>query len=135
MPKSLLNQSSILDNCASLFEDFETDGMFLTVKRQQPTLSNQRLFLRTLVGSRRGSLAEQHTIDLGGIGSLRGFDNKEFTGNRALTLSATYHFGGDVLQKIPLESIPWFGGLWSASLIATGIRLRKPRNGVDIHAQ
>ncbi|MFQ5752791.1 MAG: hypothetical protein ACE5HI_12415, partial [bacterium] len=58
-------------------------------------------------------LAEQHTIDIGGIGSLRGFDDKEFSGNRMVMLNANYLFGGDVLQKFPVQNVPILGAIWT----------------------
>ena len=107
--------------------DFDTDGFFLTFKRFQQTFSNHRLFIRGMVGARRGDIGiksgrvaiqdilfEQYSIDLGGIGSLRGFDGKEFTGNRMVMLNANYLFGGDILQKVPLQGIPFFGAIWTA---------------------
>lgn len=94
-------------------DDFDTDGLFLTVKRFQQTFGTHRLLLRALLGTRRGSLAEQHTMDLGGIGSLRAFDDKEFSGNRMFLFSANYLFGGDILQRIPLQEVPLFGTLWT----------------------
>ena len=60
------------------------------------------------------TLFAQYSIDLGGIGSLRGFEGKEFTGNRMVMLNANYLFGGDILQKVPLQGIPFFGALWTA---------------------
>ncbi len=106
--------------------DFDTDGFFFTVKRFQQTFGNHRLFIRGMLGARRGhigiksslaapdTLFEQYSIDLGGIGSLRGFEAKEFTGNRMVMLNANYLFGGDILQKIPLQGIPFFGAIWAA---------------------
>lgn len=94
-------------------EDFDTDGLFLTIKRYQQTFGNHRLLVRGMLGTRGGSVAEQHTIDLGGVGSLRGFDDKEFSGNRIAMLNANYLFGGDVLQKIPLQNVPVFGAFWT----------------------
>ena len=109
------------------FEDFDTDGLFLSLKRYQPTFENQRLYIRGLLGARRGdiagsrsaggpvdSLAAQYSLDIGGIGSLRGFDDKEFSGNRMFVINANYLFGGDIVQRIPLHNVPFFGSLWSA---------------------
>jgi outer membrane protein assembly factor BamA len=127
------------------FDDFDTDGLFLTVKRYQQTWGNQRLLLRGMVGSRRGDilttaeggdvaafLIEQYAIDLGGIGSLRGFDDKEFSGNRMVMLNANYLFGGELLQKIPLQRIPLFGNLWTtlslALFVDTGFAWRAESN-------
>ncbi len=94
-------------------DDFDTDGLFLSVKRYQQTFANQRLLLRGMIGTRTGSVAEQHSIDLGGVGSLRAFNDKEFSGNRMVMLNANYLFAGDILQKIPLQRIPLFGSLWT----------------------
>lgn len=90
------------------FDDFETTGLFLTVKRFQPTFGNQKLKAKLLFGTRSGSFAFQHLIGLGGIGSIRGYRNKEFVGNRALFGTVQYNFGGDILQKIPLQKIPFW---------------------------
>lgn len=105
------------------FEDFateihDTDGLFLSLKRFQQMFGNQRLLIRFMLGTRHGSLAEQYTMDIGGIGSLRGFDDKEFSGNRMVMLNANYLFGGDLLQKIPLQRVPVFGGLWTILSLA-----------------
>ncbi len=86
--------------------DFSTTGLFLTLKRFQPTFGNQRLKAKLLFGTRSGSFAYQHLMTLGGIGNLRGYDNKEFIGNRLLYGTLQYNFGGDILQRIPLEFIP-----------------------------
>ncbi len=108
------------------FEDFKTQGLFLTLKAYRPTWSNQRLLARVMLGTRSGdiagprasgapvdSLADQYAIDLGGLGTLRGFDDKEFMGNRMFMLNFNYWFGGDILQKIPLRNVPLFGTFWS----------------------
>ncbi|MFQ5708387.1 MAG: hypothetical protein ACE5HO_13100, partial [bacterium] len=96
-------------------EDFDTDGLFLTLKRFQPSFGNQRIVFRTILGTRHGSLADQYITTIGGIGGLRGFDDKELSlaGNRVFMFNANYLFGGDVLQRIPLTGIPYFGGFWS----------------------
>lgn len=94
-------------------EDFDTDGVFVMLKRYQQTFGNQRYVVRAMLGTRGGSLADQHIMTIGGLGSLRGFDEMEFFGNRMLMLNVNYLFGGDLLQKIPLQRIPYFGGFWS----------------------
>lgn len=94
-------------------EDFKTDGLFLTAHRFLQTVGNQRIIFRGLLGSRHGSIAEQHLIDFGGIGTLRGFDDKEFSGNRVFMLSANYMFGGDILQQVPVQRIPVIGSFWT----------------------
>lgn len=107
------------------FDDFETTGLFLTAKRFQPTFGNQRIKAKLHFGTRSGSFAAQHLMGIGGVGSLRAYDNKEFIGNRALFGTVQYSFDGDLLQKIPLHSIPFwetlslglfydFGYAWAA---------------------
>jgi len=100
-------------------DDFDTDGLFVTIKHFQQPFVNHRLILRGLVGTRQGSLAEQYRLDLGGIGSLRGFEDKEFTGNRLFMINANYFFGGTVLQKLPLHRVPVIGGFWT--ILSLGI--------------
>jgi outer membrane protein assembly factor BamA len=91
-------------------EDFETNGLFLTIKRYQPTLSDQKLLAKVMFGSRSGSFAYQHLLTLGGLSSLRGYQEKEFVGNRLLLGSFTYVIGqsafGGLLRRLPLRYIP-----------------------------
>jgi len=84
----------------------ETNGLFLTIKRYQPTLSDQKFVAKLMFGSRSGSFAYQHLLTLGGLSSLRGYREKEFAGNRLLFANANYVIGqrafGGLLQKFPL---------------------------------
>lgn len=127
--------------------DFDTDGLFLTIHRYQQTFANHRLFVRGMFGTRRGdiglqpvqpgapdTLFEQYSIDLGGIGSLRGFEDKEFTGNRMIMLNANYLFGGDILQKVPFHGIPFFGALWSALSLGVFVDTGWAWTTDDLHA-
>jgi len=86
--------------------DFSTNGLFLTVKRYQPTLDDQKLVGKFMFGSRSGSFAYQHLLTLGGLSSLRGYGEKEFVGNRLLFANLNYVIGqrafGGLLQKFPL---------------------------------
>jgi len=88
--------------------DFTTDGLFLTIKRYQSTFGSQRLIARGMLGTRKGSLYKQHIINLGGIGTLRGFRDKDFIGNRMVMLNVNYLEGGDLLRRIPLHFIPFW---------------------------
>jgi outer membrane protein assembly factor BamA len=87
-------------------DDFSTTGLFLTVKRHQPTWGEQKLQAKILFGSRTGSFAYQHLMSLGGVGSLRGFREKEFVGNRFLFGTFNYTFGQELLRRIPLRFVP-----------------------------
>ncbi|MBD3289588.1 BamA/TamA family outer membrane protein [candidate division KSB1 bacterium] len=94
------------------FNDFETDGLFMTVRRYQTTFGSQRVRAKALLGARTGSIAEQHLMDLGGLGTLPGYEIKEYSnGNRLLLLSLSYQFGGDILSKIPLSFIPIYDAM------------------------
>jgi len=96
-------------------DDFSTTGLFLTVKRHQPTFGEQRLQAKVVFGSRQGSFAYQHLMSLGGIGSMRGFREKEFVGNRFLFGTFNYTFGQALLRRVPLHFVP----LWDT--LALGV--------------
>jgi hypothetical protein len=93
-------------------KDFETNGLFLTMKRYQPTFSDQKLLAKIMAGSRSGSFAYQHLLTLGGLSSLRGYREKEFVGNRLLYANVTYQIGqsafGGVLRRLPLHYVPFW---------------------------
>ena len=97
--------------------DFEYTGLQVSVKRYRRIFSHQSLVLRGFYGVRdkvkEGQ--EQFLFDLGGIGTLRGFGYKEFTGNRAAMLNADFFLRGAVLRSLPLRFIPLYG---SATLVA-----------------
>ena len=92
--------------------DSTTNGLFLTLKYFQSIYSLQRFRTKVMFGSRVGSMAEQHTMDLGGLGTLPGFKDKEFqNGNRFLLFNFQYLFGGELLSKLPLSFIPLYDAL------------------------
>jgi len=95
-------------------QDFDYTGFGLTLQKYQDITFTQRLSLRFMLKCRRSALDEQHLFDLGGIGSLRGYRFKEFTGNYMQLFNLDYSFGGDLLQKLPLQFIPTYE---SASLV------------------
>ena len=92
-------------------DDFSTTGLFLTLKRYQPTFLDQKLQAKVMWGSRTGSFAYQHLMSLGGIGNLRGFREKEFVGNRVLFGSVTYTFGQSLFRSVPLHFVPFWDTL------------------------
>ncbi|KAA3659531.1 MAG: hypothetical protein DWQ10_08710 [Calditrichaeota bacterium] len=109
--------------------DFETNGLFSTLKYFRTSFGNQRLQAKLMLGSRTDAWAAQHLMGLGGPGTLRGFEPKEFYGDRLLHGSVNYYFGGDVLQNLPLAFIPFwdtfslgvfvdFGDAWLANGMA-----------------
>jgi outer membrane protein assembly factor BamA len=117
--------------------DFETNGLFLTFKRYQPTLSDQRLVAKLMFGSRTGSLAYQHLLTLGGLGSLRGYREKEFVGNRLLFANVNYVIGqaafGGLLRKTPLLHYLPFWETFSIGVFAeTGYAWVADSNNPDL---
>ena len=74
---------------------------------------NQRMVFQTRYGYRdTDGFANQHLLDLGGIGTLRGFRYKEFKDRSNLLFGSwQYYFNGDLLQKLPLQKIPFYSGL------------------------
>ncbi len=96
-------------------QDFETAAFFLTLKRYQPTIGDQKFQIKLLAGARTGSFAYQHLLPMGGVGNLRGYNEKEFIGNRALYATANYIVGQQWLRHLPLNYIP----IWDA--ISLGI--------------
>lgn len=101
-------------------DNLSTDGLFLSIKRYQQTFGTQRLTARFMFGSRSGSLGAQHLMHMGGVGSLRGYRDKEFVGNRFVMLNANYFFGGALLQKVPLDLLPFWETLTLGVFVDTG---------------
>ena len=101
--------------------DSTTNGLFLTARYLQPVFGAQRFRSRAIFGSRHGSSAEQHTMDLGGLGTLPGFKDKEFrNGNRFLLFNFQYLFSGELLSKLPLSFIPLYDALSLSLFCDTG---------------
>lgn len=92
-------------------QDFETTALFLTLKRYQPTFSDQKLQIKLLLGARSGSFAYQHLLPLGGVGGMRGYREKEFIGNRLMYVTANYIVGQNWLRHLPLNYIPIWDGV------------------------
>ena len=88
-----------------------TDGLFLTGKRYQPTWGNQRFVAKAMLGLRKGSVLPQHLMWIGGVGSLRGLHDRIAVGQNFALLSFNYLFEGDLLQRVPLHFVPLFDTL------------------------
>ncbi len=92
-------------------QDFETAALFLSLKRYQPTFSDQKFQIKLLLGARTGSFAYQHLLPLGGAGGMRGYREKEFIGNRLMYVTANYIVGQNWLRHLPLNYIPIWDGV------------------------
>ena len=73
------------------------------------------LVIRGFRGVRDKNAGEQFLYDLGGIGTLRGYGHKEFTGNRVGMINIDYLFNRTLIRKLPLTSLPFYSTM---SLIA-----------------
>ena len=101
--------------------DFGFTGAHFFVQRTQISYGNQTLIAGLRGGYRNGTADEQYLMDLGGIGSLRGYQFKEFTGNRRIFFECRYLFNGDLLQRIPLQAVPFYSSLESGVFFESGL--------------
>ncbi len=93
--------------------DFKQSGIFMTGKYFRRSFGNQRMVFVGRYGRWQDrSFSPQHLLDLGGIGTLRGYRFKEFQDGQNLCVGSwQYYFNGDLLQKLPLQWIPFYKGL------------------------
>ncbi len=83
--------------------DFAFHGLTLEAKRyQKVNFGRQGLIVRARLSTRE-STAPQFLFGLGGVGTLRGYDIKEFPANRLVFFNFEYAFRGDVLTRIPIR--------------------------------
>jgi len=88
----------------SFDSEFDFDRVIVDVRRYQPFGYGKNLDLRLRAGTGRGVLPRQYFFDLGGISTLRGYDFKEFTGDRMVLANAEYRLKSGVsrLRHIPV---------------------------------
>jgi outer membrane protein assembly factor BamA len=91
--------------------DYTFTGVNFAVRRIQLGCGNQTLIVNCRGNFRNGTAAEQYMFDLGGVGTLRGYNFKEYTGNNRLLLSADYLFNGDFVPPKLLKSVPIISSL------------------------
>jgi hypothetical protein len=108
--------------------DFDYTGLGLSFKKYQNVTFSQTFTYRFILKGRKGAFAEQHLFDLGGIGSLRGYGFKEFSGNYMSLMNLEYNFGGDILQKIPLQFIPTYESAALILFVDSGTAYMAPEN-------
>ena len=88
--------------------NFEYYGLSAKIKKYKRTFGPQMLIIRGFWGSRDRNVSEQFLYDLGGIGTLRGYEHKEFTGNRVAMLNVDYLFNRAIFKLLPLKSLPFY---------------------------
>lgn len=90
-------------------DDVDTQGLFITLTRFQPTVGSHQLQMKLMVGARQGCDQRygQYLMDMGGIGTLVGYKYKEFkNGNRFLYATAHYLFNRAVMGRRPMKYLP-----------------------------
>jgi len=88
------------------FADFLTNGLFLKASYFLPVFHKQKLVFSGMLGSRTGSIAPQHLISIGGIGSLRAFPDYYRLGQNFIFTRVIYHFDGAIINLLPLKRVP-----------------------------
>lgn len=107
------------------FREFPYTGLLMGLTRFQKTIwGNQAFIVKARLGTRNHT-AEQFLFDLGGVGTLRGYDIKEFSGNRMFYASVDYLFRGDIFAHIPIPASHLFNLILFAD---TGWTYSAPRS-------
>ena len=101
--------SLILEKSGGVFGgDFDFNGIRIIAKKYKRTFGPQMLVIRGFIGMKDNNAGEQFLFDLGGIGTLRGFEHKEFTGYRAGMINIDYLFNRAIFRHLPLKFLPFY---------------------------
>ncbi len=73
--------------------DFNYDRFILDIRRYIPLRHGENFDIRLRAGSGRGSMPRQDFFYLGGLSTLRGFEFKDFSGNRMVLANIEYRVG------------------------------------------
>ncbi len=101
--------------------DFDFERYLLNVSLYQPLTYGENFQIRAIAGTSTGELPFQKRFELGGIGSLRGFSYKEFTGNRMFLANIEYHIMPDLMDDwFDLDGLAFIlfsdvGNAWNGS--------------------
>ena len=87
---------------------FEYYGWSVKLKKYKRTFGPQMLIVRGFLGVRDRTVSEQFLYDLGGIGTLRGYKHKEFTGNRVGMVNVDYLFNRAIFKLLPVKFLPFY---------------------------
>jgi len=91
-----------------------------SVSRYQPLGRNDDINVRLRYGTTKGSTPQQKKFDLGGIGSLRGYEYKEFqNGDKMAMLNVEYTTDGEEIAG--LEFLPIFDDYLIALFMDAGV--------------
>ena len=84
---------------SNLRSAFSFNQYILELRHYIPISRNERLDLRFKTGSAEGTLPFQKQFELGGISTLRGFDYKEFAGDRLLLANVEYNLSPSIFSR------------------------------------
>ncbi len=101
--------------------DFTFTGVHFSVRRMQLSFGDQTLTTGLRGGFRDGTLDEQYLFDIGGFGTVRAYEFKEFTGTRQIVFEGNYLFNGNLLQRIPLQFLPFYSNLTTGVYFDAGL--------------
>ena len=84
---------------SDLRSDFYFNQYILELRHYVTISRNERLDLRLKLGSAEGDLPVQKLFELGGISTLRGFDFKEYAGDRLLLANIEYNLSPSIFSR------------------------------------
>lgn len=101
-----------------LGSDFDYTRYGGRLERAQPTWRHQELRARVAAQASGGRLPASRTLYLGGPGTLRGFDHKEFLGDRNWILNLEYGWVWENLEVFALYDAGQIDGIYPAPGVA-----------------
>jgi len=87
--------------------DYEFKRYLLDLRRYQPVDRGTHLDLRLRTGTAKGDLPLQYLFDVGGFSSLRGYDFKQFSGDRMVLINLEYWVDAETYwtADLPIEDL------------------------------
>jgi len=84
---------------SDLKSDFSFNQYIFELRHYLPISRNERVDFRFKAGSSEGTLPFQKLFELGGISTLRGFEYKEFAGDRLLLANIEYNLSPSIFNR------------------------------------
>jgi len=125
-----------------LESDMEFERFIVDLRRYQPLGWDENLDIRLRAGSATGVLPPMYWFDLGGISTLRGYDFKEFTGDRMVLGNLEYRLrpgrsdwfildGFDLVLFVD-SGLAWFANSGGSDSLKTYPIWFLPPHGVEL---
>jgi hypothetical protein len=80
--------------------DFDFERYVVDVRRLQPLGTYDNINVRLRAGTSGGTLPQQKTFELGGLGTLNAYSFNELSGNRMLLINAEFVVNGNILDDL-----------------------------------